>query len=264
MTLEASNKPLTAVIIGAGNVALHLGNALHRKGVKVSEVFNRTESSGKALSTALESEFVSDISQISSKADYYFICVKDDAIASVAQQMPETTGIVVHTSGSISADVLNRFQNFGVFYPLQTFSKNKAEVDFSAVPLFVESGNKEVLNKIRSLAERLTENVIEVEGEQRRVLHLSAVFACNFTNYMMSIAEELLEESKLDFSLLHPLIAETFKKAELSGPKQAQTGPAKRNDRSTLEMHLEMLKGKEDLKEIYRLLSAGILQSFGK
>jgi predicted short-subunit dehydrogenase-like oxidoreductase (DUF2520 family) len=256
----APNKYKTAVLIGAGNLAFHLGQALFAKGIKIMQVFSRTETSAKPLADILNATFTTNLDNIIPDADYYIICVKDDAITEVVKAMPAVSGIVMHTSGSIEISVLQKFAKAAVFYPLQTFSKSKANVDFELVPICIEANSSETLTELKKLASLISSNVQEADSAQRKTIHLAAVFACNFSNHLFSISADLLAEQNLDFSLLLPLIEETFSKIKKVSPAEAQTGPAKRKDFITINKQLELLKDQPELANIYSMFSEGILK----
>jgi predicted short-subunit dehydrogenase-like oxidoreductase (DUF2520 family) len=248
--------------IGAGNVAWHLAPALENVGHFVKEVYSPDGKSAKKLVGNLYDAVIkSDLDFTDSPSQIFILAVPDDAIQSIAQKikLPEQS-LMVHTSGSKGLDVLeySTAAATGVFYPLQTFSKNK-KLDFEQIPFLLESENKEALKILNSLAKSLSKNIKLVSTAQRKQMHLAAVFACNFTNHMMSISDKIMVNAQLDFSLLHPLILETVDKALKYSPQSVQTGPAKRGDLETLDKHMEMLSKDEKLQEIYRLLSQDIL-----
>ena len=251
-------------MIGAGNVATHLGIALMYKGRQVIQIYSRTENSAKQLAEKLNAGFNTDLNKISKEAEMYIISVPDDAVEKIAGILQVGNKLIVHTSGSLSMEVLKECsENYGVLYPLQTFSKTR-KVDFSHIPLCIEANTKEGLQMIRSLAADLSDAVREIDSEQRKILHLAAVFASNFPNFMYNIAGQILSDNKLDFKLLLPLIAETSKKVERMNPEEAQTGPAKRGDQKTMETHLEMLKTYPEYRKIYQLLNDAIKNSYSK
>ncbi len=250
----------TAVLIGAGNLATHLGKALQAKGIEILQVYSRTEHSASSLAESLNTQFTTSLNNVNPNADYYFVCVKDDAIAEIVEAMPEVKGIVMHTSGSIEIDALQKFEKSAVFYPLQTFSKNKEYLNFEAVPLCLEANSDIIFNEVKQLACLLSSNIQQANSKQRKTIHLAAVFACNFSNQLFAIAASLLKEQNLNFSLLYPLIDETVAKIKTVSPDEAQTGPAKRKDFISMEKHLELLKEKPQLAEIYKLLSEIIMK----
>lgn len=246
------------VLLGSGRVATQLGLALQQAGEEILQVFSPTQAHASALAEKLGALAVSQLSAIRTDADLYIISVKDDAISDLAASL-KVNGIVVHTSGSTTMDVLSPASDrIGVFYPLQTFSEQK-RVNFSEVPLALEANSAEVLEIFQNLAGKLSRQVIEMSSEQRMVLHVAAVFACNFSNHLFAIAQQLLARQNLDFNLLRPLIAETAAKVQQSLPGEVQTGPAIRKDEKTLQKHLELLAEQPQLQEIYRLLSQSIV-----
>lgn len=254
----------SVAIIGAGNVAWHLAPALDNIGYAVSEVITRSEPSASALIKKLYHANYHDSYDLSSiKAEIIFLCIPDDAIAEVADQLivPDNK-VIIHTSGAKSIDSLSyRFEKSGVFYPLQTFSKSK-KVNFKDIPILVEGSDKSTEKLIMEIAEKLSSNVKVVPSGQRKHVHLAAVFACNFSNHMLSISEDILNINDLDIQLLYPLISETINKALTLGPKPAQTGPARRQDLKTLDQHMQMLEGHEELAELYRMISQHIIDEF--
>ena len=250
---------MNIVLLGSGNVATHLGRAFKMAGQTIVQVWSRDIEHAKELADTLASEAISDMDDINRSADLYIIAVKDDVISEVSSKLKIGDKLIVHTSGSTSLQALDGVSSHtGVFYPLQTFSKNKA-VDFRQVPIAIEAGNPEDLAAIRAIADRLSERVTELSSTQRKALHIAAVFACNFTNHLVAISQQLLEAENLDFDLLRPLIAETADKVQLYDPETVQTGPALREDTQIINSHLEMLQGRPELQELYKKLSQSIV-----
>lgn len=265
MLNKTSEKSKHVVLIGAGNLATHLGKNLHRKGYSISQVYSRTLHSATTLANILQAKPITELNKLILDADFYFLCLKDDAIGGTIKKFPPINGIVVHTSGSISLNVLSTtFENCGVLYPVQTFNKHIPEINFEIIPLCIEGSNKSTLNVLMQLAKKLSNTVKEVNSEQRQTIHLSAVFACNFVNYLFTIASNLLKKKKLDFSILQALITETITKAIENPPHTVQTGPAVRNDISTIEQHIKLLENEKDYQEIYNLLTQNIINSHQK
>ena len=173
---------------------------------------------------------------------------------------PQYNKLIVHTSGATDLFNLLAFtDNAGVFYPLQTFSKAK-EVDFWSVPLCIEGANEIITQTLKELAQTISNNVYIIDSLHRKTLHLAAVFACNFPNYLYGVAQDLLEGQNIDFALLRPLILETAQKVQNNLPPDVQTGPAIRRDQKTMLGHLQMLKDEPELEQLYRLLSQGIIK----
>lgn len=249
---------MNIVLIGAGNVATHLGLALTASGHKIVQVYSRTEETARQLADKLSATFTTDINSISGDADIYIIAVKDEAIEDIANQINVSGKLIVHTSGSISMDVLkNASENYGVLYPLQTFSKN-TEINFKTVPICIEANTELNENSLLSLARDISDNVHLINSQQRKLLHLAAVFACNFSNHMYSIAGDILKKENLAFDMLKPLIMETARKIENNSPGDVQTGPAIREDQEIMDEHLEYLSGSSTYRELYKLISNSI------
>lgn len=242
-------------IIGSGNVATHIAKALKDANVQVLHIWSYKLENAKVLANKVDASAVAEISQVCiDNSDVVLIAVKDDAIASVSAQLTNYKGLIAHTSGAVAMDTLASNKNYGVFYPLQTFSKQK-DLDFSSVPLCLEANNHTNLDQLKKLASIISKSIYEVNSEQRKTLHLAAVFACNFTNYLYGIAQQLLAQNQLDFDIIKPLITETANKIQTALPLEVQTGPAVRNDEQTLQKHEGMLQEHPEWLNIYQLLS---------
>ena len=229
---------ISVLLVGKGNVATHLYNAFLKADTSsVTQINSR------------------DLEKIP-KADITIIAVSDDAIAEVSSKI--NNKLVVHTSGGCSIDELKNKNNKGVFYMLQTFSKGK-EVNFNNVPFCLEATNKKDQQLLDKIAKSIGEKTYEVDSEQRKALHLAAVFVNNFTNHLYKIGNDICTEHKVPFEVLFPLIKETASKIESLSPKKAQTGPAVRKDKKTIKNHLDLLNLKQ--QEIYRLLTRSIQNS---
>ncbi|HSH52608.1 MAG TPA: DUF2520 domain-containing protein, partial [Bacteroidales bacterium] len=214
------------VIIGAGNVATHIALALKRNGYFIRTIYSKTEKSAQSLAIKISAPFTTQLKTLPDNAGIYIISVKDTVIEDIAQNLKIKNGMVVHTAGSVSMSVFEPyFKNFGVFYPLQTFTKTR-KLEFSEIPLCIEANNSNSENKLLNLAQSLSKKVALINSEKRKILHLAAVFACNFTNHMYNIGFQLLYEKNINFNILHPLMNETAKKANDMNPLDAQTGPA--------------------------------------
>lgn len=245
-------------MLGSGNVATHLGAALANAGHRIVQVYSRTADHARTLAEALDAQAISHLGDLNPKADVFILAISDDAIASVAGQLPlHLNGIVVHTSGSTSIDVLQSHARYGVFYPLQTFSKGKT-VDFASIPLALEAGDAPSMAQLESMARSISGVVFPCDSVQRLSLHVAAVFACNFTNHLYAVAADLLQRNGLSFDLIKPLVTETAQKVMALPPAEAQTGPAIRGDQITMEKHLEFLHGEAELQQLYALLSTAV------
>ena len=245
---------ISVVILGAGNVAHHLYKAFFSsENVTITQWYNRNKNHITPLTN--EVSLTDDISQLV-EADIYIIAVSDDAISDISKQLPFEDRLVVHTSGSASPYDIDQKNRRGVFYPLQTFSKD-ADIDFSEVPLCLETLMRKDYKHLKSLATSISKITKRVNSDQRAALHLAAVFVNNFTNQLFRVAHEITESQGAEFDLLKPLILETATKVQDLSPFKAQTGPAKRNDKKTIKRHLKMLHN-EQHKVIYRLMTSSI------
>lgn len=251
---------VSVILIGTGNVATQLFDTfLLYPTIQVAQVIGRSDKSLAYFGSKTETSLITGIIK---KADVYFIAISDDAIESVARELTDVDGLVVHTSGSVPLSVLTKLKRIGVFYPLQTFTKGK-KLDFRNIPICLEMENKEEDKPLKFIAETISDTVYDINSEQRKSLHLAAVFVNNFTNYMYRMGQEICEEHEVPFGILKPLIHETANKIDVISPEKAQTGPARRNDLQTMQLHLDQLKTKEK-KEIYKLLSESIQKKYKK
>ncbi len=240
-------------VIGSGNVALHLVNAFAESNTtEIVQLYSRKK---QYLKNLPESVCINSLDELA-EADIYIIAVSDDAIAEVAGNIPFNNRFVVHTSGSVALNALPEKNRRGVFYPLQTFSKNK-EVGFKTVPLCLETEFASDHPILNSVAKAISDKVFTINSEQRKALHVSAVFVNNFTNHLYSVGNEICREHNVPFDILKPLISETAEKIQSLSPQEAQTGPAKRNDKKTIHSHLDFLSD-ENHKKIYELLTQSI------
>lgn len=259
------SKGANVSFIGAGNVAWHLAPALDNTDFAVKEVFSLHKKNAVSLVDKLyQAEVKTTLDFSDSPSQIFIIAVKDDVIKEVVNDivLPKDA-VLVHTSGSQPLSVLasSGVVNIGVLYPLQTFSKSK-KVDFKDIPFFVESENAELEKLLMTMAKAVSKKVYKCSSDDRKALHVAAVFASNFVNHMLTIAQETLRAHQLDLSLLHPLIAETINKSFEIGPEKAQTGPASRGDVEILDNHYEFLKQDENVAEIYRIISQHILDRY--
>lgn len=246
---------MQVVIIGAGNLATHLSFALKAASHQILQIFSRSAISASELAEKLNVPFTIDASNVNQQADIYFYAVSDDALASLLTLDIAPDALHVHTSGSVSIDVFNdRKKYYGVFYPLQTFSKNKI-VDFRKIPVFIEGSDQKVEDMLVLLSNQIAEKPYKADSAQRLKLHIAAVFACNFVNHLYSISSDLVQTAGFSFDVLKPLIVETADKINYLSPADAQTGPAKRNDMSVINKHLDKLGESDDLESLYQILT---------
>lgn len=248
---------------GAGNVAVSLCTGLKAAGHKILSVTSRGGDSARALAAAAGARVMEDLS-VPDDCDVFILAVTDTAIPEVASEIPvpEKT-IVVHTAGSVPLSALGRRKNAGVFYPLQTFTKGFSP-DLGKVPFFIEATDESTRAVLRELGESIGAGAWDCDSDQRKKLHVAAVFCNNFSNFMMTAGEMIASEAGLDPSLLNPLIGETARKAVRKGPTAAQTGPAVRHDDSTIKSHIDLLSFMPDYQELYRLISKMISAHYSK
>jgi predicted short-subunit dehydrogenase-like oxidoreductase (DUF2520 family) len=245
-------------IIGSGNVAQHLIVALHKSiiegaDVEITTVFSRQNTELKNL---INSNVICSEWNLLKEADLYIIAVSDSAVSEVSDKIPFKNKLLVHTSGAVSLEAINSNNRKGVFYPLQTFSKNVA-LDFKTIPICIESENGADLELLKKVANTISDSVYEINSEQRKAVHVAAVFVNNFTNNLYKIGNDICIENKIPFEIVLPLINETARKVNWLSPIEAQTGPAKRNDEETINSHLAFLTN-ENQKNIYKILTQSI------
>lgn len=245
-------------IIGAGNLATRVSLELHNKGVEIIQVYSRTVTSALSLARMLGCSYVTKPEKITTDADIYLISVSDMIVNDLLSKINFNNKLLAHTAGSIPLNDLKKFsKNYGVFYPLQTFSKFR-DVNFSRIPFCIEANNKENEDTLIELASVISKDVRLISSEQRKQLHLAAVFASNFVNHMYSVASELLEEKDIPFDIIRPLISETASKIKNMTPRAAQTGPAVRLDKNIMHDHQSMLNHEPKLKKLYAQISENI------
>ena len=244
-------------IVGSGNVAQHLIKVISKTiGLELVQVVVReSQSISNLVSTT---KICSNYNEIKS-ADVFIIAVSDDAIAAVSSKLPFQNQLVVHTSGTVSVSDLDSKNRKGVFYPLQTFSKNK-EVDFKTIPICLETQVDSDYKVLEKVAQLLSNKVYKINSEQRKALHISAVFVCNFTNHLYKLGNDICDQNQISFEILKPLIQETANKIEFLSPQEAQTGPAKREDIQTINKHLSFLSD-QNQKDIYKSLTKSIIDN---
>ena len=235
-------------IIGRGNVGTHLSRALSSK-VYVTVVNPHT------------------LAELTGTEDIILISVSDAALPEVAGNLAshihaKCNPIVAHTSGTTPMDVLSGLDvHYGVFYPMQTFSKD-VDLNYADIPMFIEGSDAEVSDVLMDLAGLFSDHVHYADSEKRRKLHIGSVFACNFANHLWTLSEKWLKGNGLDFSMMHALIRETTRKALANSPHEVQTGPAIRHDAPTIKSHLKMLEGNPQLHDIYIMLTDSIENSY--
>ncbi|MEM0543287.1 DUF2520 domain-containing protein [Flavobacterium sp. j3] len=244
-------------VIGSGNVAQHLVKAFSKTTeIELVQVLSRKKEAIAHLIS--EDKICTSFSELK-LVDIVILAISDNAISEVSKNIFLENQLVVHTSGSMSMDAIDDKHRKGVFYPLQTFSKLK-EVDFREVPICLEAQNDNDLKMLNSIAQSLSDTIFTITSNQRKALHVAAVFVANFVNHLYQIGYEICSQNELPFDILKPLIVETANKIKSLSPIDAQTGPAKRNDTQTINAHLSFLTD-DNQKEIYKLITKSIIDN---
>jgi len=249
---------------GAGRVASALCRELFRSGIHIDLVVSETESGGRSLADSCEAEWSSEL-HFPDSSKVIIVAVPDHKLKDVISRIKcGSDTLVAHTAGSFGLDIFPpHISRRGVFYPLQTFSKSRT-VNFNGLPFLLESSGEECTEILRQLAQSLAGKVYVTDREKRRMIHLAAVFVCNFTNHMLTEGKLISEKAGVSFDIFHPLIRETIAKAIESGPENSQTGPAVRNDSNTIEKHMELLSFSPEMQKIYSDLTESIIKHYDK
>lgn len=270
MNENSSTVSYRITLVGSGNLATQLGKALAEAGHSIMQVYSHTLVHAQTLASFVGGEAVAEIEQIRDGADIYIFALKDAVLQQVATQLHShlqslrggvgrsaiPAPLFVHTAGSMSIDTIPSCRK-GVIYPMQTFSKAR-DVSFADIPIFVEAVQSADLDIIRSIAQSVSNRVYEMSSDDRKYLHLSAVFCCNFVNHCYRLGELLLQGHDIPFDVMLPLIDETARKVHELSPRDAQTGPAVRWDNNVMDRHTQLLEGLADMQSIYKLLSQSI------
>lgn len=250
------------ILIGAGNLAWHLGPALKKAGYTILQVLSRTSGSASSLADRLDCSWTTDPGQLDPAADILLYCVSDRVIPGLFCQIELSKRIMIHTAGSVPADVFKGIcRDYGVLYPVMTFTKGR-KLDFRNIPICYEASSEESLNVVKQMAEGLSDKIQQMDSDRRKVLHIASIIASNFSNYMYYLSNNTLESSNLDLELLKPLILETASKVFEMDPLSAQTGPASRNDHEVIQDHIDLLKDDPELQKIYTFVSDSITNHF--
>jgi predicted short-subunit dehydrogenase-like oxidoreductase (DUF2520 family) len=247
---------------GAGRVAGALCRAMHSSGIAIRQIVSETPARGRALAAKYNASWSSNL-LFHDPVDVIIVAVPDHRLREVLNEIKcPRNALVAHTAGSYGLDVFpERTERKGVFYPLQTFSE-KRRINFKGLPFFIEAPYKEQSDMLAALAGTLGAKVFLADADHRKMLHLAAVFACNFLNHMLTAGSEISERGGFSFDLLHPLIKETISKALKNGPEASQTGPAVRNDRNTIAKHLDLLSFSPDLQKVYQEVTRSIIEHY--
>lgn len=251
------NEINTISLIGAGNVAHHIGIALNKAGISIKQVWSRDEHNAISLAKELNCDCIISFSDVV-PVDLILVAVPDDHVAAIISQLPSGVPIA-YTSGSVAISTIHDNRELGVFYPLQSFSK-QLKVDISQVPFLIEGNDDSIADSLFKLAKKLSSNVSFADSEYRAKIHLTAVWVNNFTNHILHQAWIYAKKNDVDFDLLKPLLKETVRKLDDDIPYNLQTGPAKRGDKDVITKQLNELS--EHQREIYLLLTESIIDTY--
>lgn len=247
------------VIIGSGNVATVLGRTIKNAGHHILQVYSKSMSHAFLLANQLLAQPIDDLTKLNTDADIYLMALSDAAIFNASQNIHLQKGILVHTAGAVSKNILQAAAvDYGVLYPLQSLRKEK--LDYQDIPLLVDGSSAKVNLTITTFAKTMSASVTTAGDQQRLKLHLAAVIVSNFTNYLYILAEDYCKNEHVSFQILQPLIAEVGSRLQKHHAADMQTGPAVRKDFSTIEKHIELLKNYPDLQEVYSFMSKKIME----
>lgn len=248
------------VIIGSGKLATNLAIVFKSTGHNILQIYSRNIENAKVLADRLSCIYTDNPEKINKEADLFFIAVSDNAVCPLLDKMTIKNKFIIHTAGSLNIDILGKYsENYGVFYPVQTFSKTRL-VNFKKIPVCIEANNSSNEKILHSIASEISDNVYTLNSEQRMYVHLAAVFASNFVNHLYTISDTILTKNNIPFEILKPLINEVTEKALTFKPIECQTGPAVRNDESIIESHLRLLSKFPDFKNIYTFVTKSIYE----
>lgn len=259
------NTKYNVSFIGSGNLATNLSLAFDGAGHDIQEVYSRQIANASALTEQLSNALPKiELDFSESKSSIFVIAIPDNAIQEITEKLKVPNDcIIVHTSGTTSLDVLSKLENknqVGIFYPLQTFKKNN-HIDFSKIPILFESASEKTNQLLKDLGKSISSEVKYVNSEDRKTIHLAAVFASNFTNRMLAASDEILRTKNISLELIKPLVIQSIENSFNTSPDESLTGPAKRNDLTTIKEHQKMLEHKPELRELYKLISNSILKN---
>jgi len=248
-------------IIGTGRLAFRLSRQLASSALIINQVFGRDIEKANKLARLLGAQGIDDYQETKPDSDLYLILVSDDAIEEVSENLPMVKGLVAHSSGAISSSALKKHARTGVFYPLQSFTEGE-EANWPEVPFCVHSDEEEDLKLLENTVRKISSRPYRVNDQQRLKLHTSAVFTNNFVNHILAIGRKCCEEAELPYEILAPLLNETIRRAQLLDPWESQTGPARRDDKISMNKHLEILAEHPHWQSIYREISASITKHY--
>jgi predicted short-subunit dehydrogenase-like oxidoreductase (DUF2520 family) len=258
------NKSINITLVGAGNAAWHIGHRVVDAGYRIAKIINRKSQRADVLANDLHCQVQNDFTFSNDDSDFVIVAINDSILQEVLQKLDTRDTIILHTSGSVGMDIFpGNTKRFGVLYPFQTLTAG-IEVDFSEIPLCIEGSDIATTSEIEELAGKLSSEVRIINSQQRRILHLAGVIGNNFTNHFMAMAIDMVERNDMDKSILMPLLEETISKLKKTSAYDAQTGPARRNNKEVIDMHLELLNEEPELKKLYGIISDSIIAYYSR
>jgi predicted short-subunit dehydrogenase-like oxidoreductase (DUF2520 family) len=247
-------------LIGAGKLATNFAFTLKKRGYTILQIYNRSRKAGMKLAEKVSAPYIDDLQELTHKADLYALAVNDSSLKEVSEKIHLRNQLIIHFSGTADISLLkDSSSNYGILYPVQTFTKRHA-TGFFNIPICIEAINTGSKEKLSAFAANLSDKIFKVSSNQRKIIHLSAIFASNFTNFMYAISEDLLTENNLPMNLLEPIIKKTTTNASRKNIFSLQTGPAIREDFEIIRTHLDLLSEQPDYKEIYRIITESIIK----
>lgn len=251
---------MNIVIIGSGNVAAVLGRKLLKAGHEIIQIYGRNAAAASELAYEWNTESTNYTSLITKAGDVYLIAVADSAIAGIAADLRLDGKIVVHTAAAVPMEILKgTTENYGVFYPLQSMRKQQETIPELAI--YTEASNAHTKKMLDQLAGSITGSPVRTAAlDKRSKLHVAAVFANNFTNYLFDLAASFCEKEGIAFQELLPLVQNTVARLNHESPAGMQTGPAVRQDMQTIERHQELLKAYPEHLAVYNFLTDALMK----
>ncbi|MEO6189509.1 MAG: Rossmann-like and DUF2520 domain-containing protein [Saprospiraceae bacterium] len=246
------------VIIGTGRLAKHWSEFLASKDKEIVQIYGRNLDEAKVLAARIGSSCTNQMELISLNADVYFLCVKDDSIEEVSESLRKFLSadkLILHFSGSLPYEQINSyFINRGVMWPLQSFNEAKV-IHWEEIPFFIDA-NENIMKELKSFASEIGLNYIEADYTNRKMIHLAAVVANNFSNFNLIIAEDILRKIDIPFEVLKPIMTSSIDKIFVNGSESSQTGPARRDDHEIVQAQLNLLEREfPEYKAYYKLMS---------
>jgi predicted short-subunit dehydrogenase-like oxidoreductase (DUF2520 family) len=243
------------VIIGSGNTANMLGKLLQPHH-EIVQIVGRNKKTVPQLAKQVYSKYAFSMQQIVTTAQVYIIATNDDAILTIAQQLKVPKALVLHTSGTTSLQVLQQSSaTQGVIWPLQTVLLKQ---QLMLLPFIIDGNNKKALALIKKLIKPIQTSVTVANDEHRKKIHLGAVIANNFTNHLLTLLTVYCKQEKIPLKFYQPILQQTIMQFLLAQSPVSQTGPAIRNDTTTINAHIALLQAYPQLKKLYQQLTQSI------